>query len=103
MPILDIIRKFANNEITDTECNIKIRSYIKGGDLPTEHESINLDELINNFLDENPSLVMDYKTNKNAINKVIGFTIRNSNGVYSSTDVVSAAKKLIESRGSNHQ
>ena len=57
-----------------------------------------LDALIVKFLDENPGLIDDYRKNDKAANKVIGFVMKNSGGQYSSSDVVDATKRLIESR-----
>lgn len=98
-PIVDTICKFSAGDITDTECGIEIKSYMTGEDASAVMgAAADLDALIVKFLDENPGLIDDYRKNDKAANKVIGFVMKNSGGQYSSSDVVDATKKLIESR-----
>ena len=98
-PIVDTIYKFSAGDITDTECGIEIKSYMTGEDASAVMgAAADLDALIVKFLDENPGLIDDYRKNDKAANKVIGFVMKNSGGQYSSSDVVDATKKLIESR-----
>ena len=98
-PIVDTICRFSAGDITDTECGIEIKSYMTGEDASAVMgAAADLDALIVKFLDENPGLIDDYRKNDKAANKVIGFVMKNSGGQYSSSDVVDATKKLIESR-----
>ena len=98
-PIVDTICKFSAGDITDTECGIEIKSYMTGEDASAVMgAAADLDALIVKFLDENPGLIDDYRKNDKAANKVIGFVMKNSGGQYSSSDVVDATKRLIESR-----
>ena len=98
-PIVDTICRFSAGDITDTECGIEIKSYMTGEDAnAVMGAAADLDALIVKFLDENPGLIDDYRKNDKAANKVIGFVMKNSGGQYSSSDVVDATKRLIESR-----
>lgn len=98
-PIVDTICRFSAGDITDTECGIEIKSYMTGEDASAVMgAAADLDALIVKFLDENPGLIDDYRKNDKAANKVIGFVMKNSGGQYSSSDVVDATKRLIESR-----
>ncbi|MBQ7404985.1 MAG: Asp-tRNA(Asn)/Glu-tRNA(Gln) amidotransferase subunit GatB [Candidatus Methanomethylophilaceae archaeon] len=98
-PIVDTICRFSAGDITDTECRIEIKSYMTGEDASAVMgAAADLDALIVKFLDENPGLIDDYRKNDKAANKVIGFVMKNSGGQYSSSDVVDATKRLIESR-----
>ena len=98
-PIVDTICRFSAGGITDTECGIEIKSYMTGEDASAVMgAAADLDALIVKFLDENPGLIDDYRKNDKAANKVIGFVMKNSGGQYSSSDVVDATKRLIESR-----
>lgn len=98
-PIVDTICRFSAGDITDTECGIEIKSYMTGEDSSSVMgAAADLDALIVKFLDENPGLIDDYRKNDKAANKVIGFVMKNSGGQYSSSDVVDATKRLIESR-----
>ena len=98
-PIVDTICRVSAGDITDTECGIEIKSYMTGEDAnAVMGAAADLDALIVKFLDENPGLIDDYRKNDKAANKVIGFVMKNSGGQYSSSDVVDATKRLIESR-----
>lgn len=98
-PIVDTICRFSAGDITDTECGIEIKSYMTGEDASAVMgAAADLDALIVKFLDENSGLIDDYRKNDKAANKVIGFVMKNSGGQYSSSDVVDATKRLIESR-----
>ena len=57
-----------------------------------------LDKLVNDYLDQNPGIIDDYRKNDKAANKAIGFVMKNSGGSYSSAEVVEAVKRNIESR-----
>lgn len=97
--IISVIRRFADSEITDTECGIEIKCLMTGVDAEAaKGASEGLDTLINRYLDENPAIIADYQKNDKAANKVIGFVMKQSGGQYSSAEVVEATKRLIESR-----
>lgn len=97
--IMDIIGRFAAGEITDTECGIEIRCLMTGEEASdVAQASGDLDKVISDYLDENPSVVTDYAKNEKAANKVIGFVMKSSGGRYSSAEVVEATKRIIESR-----
>ncbi len=95
----EIVGKFSNGGITDTQCTIEIKSYMTGVDASAAQEdSAGLETLINGFLDQNPKIVSDYQKNDKAANQVIGYVMKQTGGKYSSSEVVETAKKLIEAR-----
>ena len=58
-----------------------------------------LDKIISAYLDENPQIVSDYgKGNKKAANSAIGFVMKSTGGKYSSSDIVDAVRRIVESR-----
>ena len=97
--VVSIIDRFVAGEITDTECGIEIRCLMTGEDLESvKGASGDLDKLVNDYLDQNPGIIDDYRKNDKAANKAIGFVMKNSGGSYSSAEVVEAVKRNIESR-----
>jgi len=97
--IVEIIKGFNDGKITDTQCTIEIKSFMTGIDAEAvQGDSAGLDSMIEKFLDENPRIVADYQKNDKAANQVIGFVMKQTGGKYSSSEVVEAAKRLIESR-----
>lgn len=97
--VIPVIKKFAAGEITDTECGIEIKCIMTGVDAESaKGASEGLETLINQYLDENPAIITDYRKNDKAANKVIGFVMKQSGGQYSSAEVVETTKKLIEAR-----
>lgn len=97
--VIPVIGRFAAGEITDTECGIEIRCLMTGEDPEAvKGASGDLDKIIDGFIDENPGVVADYRKNDKAANKIIGQVMKASGGKYSSAEVVSAVKRLIEAR-----
>ena len=97
--VVGIIDRFAAGEITDTECGIEIKCLMTGEDLESVKGATgDLDKLVNDYLDQNPGIIDDYRKNDKAANKAIGFVMKNSGGSYSSAEVVEAVKRNIESR-----
>lgn len=97
--LIAIISEFYAKKITDTECNIKLKALMTGKD-PAEitETSSDLDKLINSFLDENQSILADYRKNDKAANRIIGSVMKQTGGKYSSADIVAATKRLIDIR-----
>jgi aspartyl-tRNA(Asn)/glutamyl-tRNA(Gln) amidotransferase subunit B len=97
--ILEIVEKFVKGETKDTECGLELKSYMTGTDVAAlSNESADLNSAISKYLDEHPEIVEDYRKNDKAINRVIGYVMKQIGGGYSSSDVVEAAKKLVEER-----
>ncbi len=97
--VIPIIRKFANGEITDTECALEIKCAMTGESAESvKGASGDLDKMVNEFLDQNPAIIADYAKNEKAANKAIGFVMKQSGGKFSSAEVVEAVRKAIESR-----
>lgn len=97
--IVKTIKKFSDGGMTDTECNIQIKSImtgVKAEDLAAGAED--LDSEIEKAIDENPEVVADYRKNEKAANRIIGTVMKRTGGKFSSADVVAAAKRLIEKR-----
>ncbi len=97
--IVPIVREHCGGKITDTECGIRLKSYMTGKE-PEEiaGSSGDLDKIIAGYLDSNPSVVSDYAKNPKAANKAIGAVMKQSGGKYQSSEVVEAVKRIIESR-----
>lgn len=97
--ILAVIGKFVEGKITDTECGIEIKSVMTGIDASAAAQSSEgLDKLINDYLDQNPGIVNDYKKSDKAANRVIGYVMKQTGGQYTSAEIVESTKKLIEAR-----
>ena len=57
-----------------------------------------LEALVRKTIDENPSVVEDYRKNEKAANRIIGLIMKETGGQYSSSDIVDTTKRLIEER-----
>ncbi len=98
-PALDAISRFAKGEITDSECTLEIKCSMTGQTAEAaQGASEDLDKVICAYLDENPNVVEDYRKNEKAVNRVIGYVMKQSGGSHSSADVLEAVKRIIESR-----
>ncbi|MDD2410384.1 MAG: Asp-tRNA(Asn)/Glu-tRNA(Gln) amidotransferase subunit GatB [Candidatus Methanomethylophilaceae archaeon] len=96
---VSIVRDFTNGKITDTECGLRIKAFLTGTDVDSVNAgSADLDAMISEYLDGNPSVVEDYRKNEKAANRVIGHVMKQTGGAYSSADIVDATKKLIGER-----
>lgn len=97
--LISIISDFHAKRITDTECNIRIRSLMTGKDTEEMTDSsADLDRLIDAFIDENPSVVADYRKNDKAANRIIGSVMKQTGGRYSSADIVDATRRSMDAR-----
>ena len=97
--LIAIVCEFHKGDITDTECGIRIKALMTGkSPEETAKATGDLDAIISKLLDENPQVVEDYRKNEKAANRIIGSVMKQTGGAYSSADVVSATKRLIESR-----
>lgn len=97
--VISLVGKFRAGEITDTECNIRIRAFLTGTDADEVRSgSSDLDSMIGEYLDVNPSVIEDYRKNEKAANRVIGHVMKQTGGAYSSADIVDATKRLIGER-----
>ena len=97
--VIGIVDRFTAGEITDTECGIEIKCLMTGEDIESAKGAAgDLDKIVSDYLDQNPGIVDDYRKNEKAANKAIGFVMKSSGGRYSSSEVVDAVKRMIESR-----
>lgn len=97
--ILRTIDKFVNGEITDTECTLELKSVMTGVDVSAAAgASEGLDKMINDYLDQNPAIVSDYKKSEKAANRVIGHIMKQTGGQYTSAEIVEATRRLISAR-----
>ena len=96
--LLSIITSAHKGKMTDTEAMIKLKSTITGEELQNVADVGDLDILVNKALDENPSVLTDYKKNEKALNKIIGTVLKQTAGKYSSQQIVEAAERLIRQR-----
>ena len=96
--ITSMIRRFADGEITDVECNMRIRCIMTGDEDTCKICSEDLDKIVGRALDENPSVIADYAKNEKAANRIIGGVMKETGGAYSSAEIVSAVRRLISER-----
>ncbi len=97
--LIAIIKDFHVKKITDTECIIKIKALITGVDAEEiVAGSADLDAEVDKAIDENPEVLEDYKKNEKAANRIIGVVMKRTGGKFSSSEIVSATKRLIEKR-----
>lgn len=96
--ITSMIGRFAKGEITDVECNMRIRCIMTGDEDSCRVCSDDLDEIVGRALDENPSVIADYAKNEKAANRIIGGVMKETGGTYSSAEIVSAVRRLISER-----
>ena len=97
--LIAIISKFFKGEITDTQCNLELKALMTGVSAEeTAAVSADLDALIEKAIDDNPSVLNDYRKNEKAANRIIGTVMKQTGGQYSSADIVAATKRLIEKR-----
>ena len=97
--LIAAVSRFYHGEITDTQCVLEIKSIMTGRSAEeTAAVSADLDALIDKAIDENPSVLNDYRKNEKAANRIIGTVMKQTGGQYSSADIVAATKRLIEKR-----
>ena len=97
--VVGIVREFASGDLTDTECGIRIRALITGQDPGEAAQAAgDLDALVAEAADANPSVLEDYRTNEKAANRIIGAVMKKAGGKYSSAEVVAAVKRCLDSR-----
>ncbi|MDR0778436.1 MAG: Asp-tRNA(Asn)/Glu-tRNA(Gln) amidotransferase subunit GatB [Methanomassiliicoccaceae archaeon] len=94
--ITDIVIQYEKDEINRTECSMRLKAFIFGEDPENmKKNSADLDALIKKAIDENPSVISDYKKSDKAANRIIGIVMKESGGSYSSSDVVEATKRIL--------
>lgn len=97
--IVSIVSRFHRGEITDTQCNLELKAAMTGRRVEgVETVPSDLDALIDKAIDDNQSVLMDYKKNGKAANRIIGAVMKQTGGRYSSKDIVDAVIRLIEKR-----
>lgn len=96
--IVKIVKRFKEGEITDTECSLELKSFMTGADpADIESSSADLDALIGEYLEQNPEVAEDARKNDKAANRIIGYVMKKTGGAYSSSDIVAATKKALNS------
>lgn len=95
----DIVAAFSRAEMNDQECQLRLRALMTGEDFSVPQGSVgDLERGIEEYLDDNPAVMDDYRKNEKSANRVIGEVMRTSGGRYSSSQVVEAVKKIMEKR-----
>jgi len=95
--LTEILVRFANGKINDVECSMLLKACITGEDLVnTEKRGADLDALIREAIADNPSVVDDHRKNEKAGNRIIGAVMKETGGMYSSSDIVEATKKILD-------
>jgi aspartyl-tRNA(Asn)/glutamyl-tRNA(Gln) amidotransferase subunit B len=99
MGIVDILKKFKDGLMTDVEADLELKAYMTGKDIESaKSQDADLGEIINRYLDANPEIIGEIRKNEKAINRVIGYVMKETGGKYSSADIVAATKGALESR-----
>ena len=97
--IISIIKKFKEEEINDVECNIELKAYMTDTDIErAKGASDDLDLLIDDFIKNNPDIINDIRKNDKAVNRIIGHVMKETSGAYSSADIVSATKRILDGK-----
>lgn len=96
--IIAIVKEFHDGTITDTETTIRLRALITGKEVAMSEGSADLDSLVIEYIEKNPSILDDYRKNPKALNRVIGSVMKDTSGKYSSQDIVESAERLIKTR-----
>lgn len=97
--LVDTVVDYHKGKMTDTECNIRIKALMTGRTVTEMSASCaDLEALVRKTIDENPSVVEDYRKNEKAANRIIGLIMKETGGQYSSSDIVDTTKRLIEER-----
>ncbi|MCQ2085831.1 MAG: Asp-tRNA(Asn)/Glu-tRNA(Gln) amidotransferase subunit GatB [archaeon] len=94
----ETVVEFFDGKITDVECNLKLKALMTGGKSTgmSPIESTNLDVLVERIIKENPTVLEDCRKNQKAGNRIIGMVMKQTNGQYSSSDIVATTKRMIE-------
>ena len=94
--IRDIIVQYDKGKINDIECSMRLKALITGEDPEKIKKSgADLDTLIKKAIENNPSVIDDYRKNEKAANRVIGEVMKATGGKYSSSDIVEATKRIL--------
>jgi aspartyl-tRNA(Asn)/glutamyl-tRNA(Gln) amidotransferase subunit B len=95
--ITSTISDVRDGTIADTECRLRITSIAKGVSMEAS-EGGDLDRMIDEYLDQHPEVVDDYRKNEKAANRVIGQVMKVSKGAHSSQEVVETVRRKMEER-----
>lgn len=97
--IVDIIKRFRNGDMTDVEANIEIKAYMTDTDVQTiNDQNSGLDQIIEDYILAHPELIPEIEKNEKAINRIIGHVMKETGGRYSSSDIVAASKRIVDSK-----
>ena len=97
--IIDIVKRFSKNEINDVECSLELKAYMTGVDIENvKGATEDLDSLINKYIEENPNIIEEVKKNDKALNRIIGYVMKETGGKYPSAEIVSSTKRILESK-----
>jgi aspartyl-tRNA(Asn)/glutamyl-tRNA(Gln) amidotransferase subunit B len=97
--IVGIVKRFSDGEITDVETGMELKAYMTGTDIRTAGDrSSGLDQIIEDYLSAHPEIISEIRKNGKAVNRIIGHVMEETRGMHSSSDIVSAAKRIIDSK-----
>ncbi|MDR3206413.1 MAG: Asp-tRNA(Asn)/Glu-tRNA(Gln) amidotransferase subunit GatB [Candidatus Methanoplasma sp.] len=97
--IVAILRDLSEGRINDVEAGMRLRSFMTGAtEESVKAASADLDVLIAGYIDANPAILDEIRRNEKASNRIIGHVMKESGGAYSSADVVSAVKRIVDGR-----
>ena len=96
--LVAIISSVHDGKMTDTEASLKLKALITGTEVQDAADIGDLDRIVEQALDDNPSVLNDYRKNEKALNRIIGSVLKQTAGKYSSQQIVEAAERLIRLR-----
>lgn len=96
--VTGILLEVKEGKITDIEGRMRIESALAGVELEEEGSPPELKKTIAMLLDDQPSIVEDYRRNEKAANFLIGQVMKITRGKFSSEEVVSAVKAELNRR-----
>ena len=97
--LISIVKELFNGTIKDTECSIRVKALMTGKSADELSSAAgDLEEVINGLIDANLHVVDDYGKNPKAANMIIGMAMKQTGGAYSSSDIVEAVTRMIETR-----
>ena len=97
--LISIVKELFNGSIKDTECSIRVKALMTGKSADELSSAAgDLEEVINGLIDANLHVVDDYRKNPKAANMIIGMAMKQTGGAYSSSDIVEAVTRMIETR-----
>lgn len=96
--IAAIVMADAKGEINDNQARMQLLKLAGIESETTAKEEQSLEDLISHFLDDHPEVLRDYRSNPKSANTVIGHVMKESQGRYSSKEIVERVRRELEKK-----